>query len=52
MFLSQTHLERAYQEYIATKATEKAKQQESYYEHMLVVNQSEVACILGTFEGL
>ncbi|XP_064395858.1 E3 ubiquitin-protein ligase CCNB1IP1-like [Halichondria panicea] len=41
----QTHLERAYQEYRATKATEKAKQQESYYEHMLAVNQSEAASL-------
>lgn len=46
-FLPQAHLERAYQEYIATKATDKTKQQESYYEHMVAVSQSEIACILG-----
>jgi len=40
----QAHQERAYQEYIATKAVEKAQKQEGYYEQMLTVNQSELTC--------
>lgn len=40
----QAHQERAYQEYIAAKATEKAQKQEGYYEQLLTVNQSELSC--------
>ena len=39
------HQERAYQEYLASMAMEKAQQQEGYYEQMTAVNQSELTCI-------
>lgn len=42
----QAHQERAYQKFCATKAVEKAQQQEGYYEQLVAVNQSEMACIL------
>lgn len=41
----QSHQERAYQEYCASKAIEKAQEQESYYEQALAVHTSEIACI-------
>ena len=37
------HQERAYQEYVATKAVEKSQKQESYYEQLLSVNQTELS---------
>ena len=43
--LLQSHQERAYQEYCASKAIEKAQEQESYYEQALAVHTSEIACI-------
>ena len=43
--LPQAHQERAYQKFCATKAVEKAQQQEGYYEQLVAVNQSEMACI-------
>ena len=46
MFPPQAHQERAYQKFCATKAVEKAQQQEGYYEQLVAVNQSEMACIL------
>ena len=44
--LPQAHQERAYQQFCASKAVEKAQQQEGYYEQLVAVNQSEMACIL------
>ena len=41
----QAHQERAYQEYLASMAMEKAQQQEGYFEQMTAVSQSELACI-------
>lgn len=41
----QAHQERAYQQFCASKAVEKAQQQEGYYEQLVAVNQSEIACI-------
>ena len=41
----QAHQEQAYQQFCASKAVEKAQQQESYYEQLVAVNQSEIACI-------
>ena len=43
---AQAHQERAYQQFCASKAAEKAQQQEGYYEQLVAVNQSEMACIL------
>jgi len=37
------HQERAFQEYAATKAVEKSQKQESYYEQLLSVNQTELS---------
>ena len=41
----QAHQEQAYQQFCASKAVEKAQQQEGYYEQLVAVNQSEIACI-------
>lgn len=39
----QAHQERSYQEYLATKAVERAQQQEAYYDQLMTSHQSEVA---------
>ena len=42
----QTHQERIYQEYVASKAKEKGSQLEEYYEQVLTRTQTELTCIL------
>ncbi|KAL5011284.1 hypothetical protein ScPMuIL_009835 [Solemya velum] len=41
----QAHQERTYQEYVATKARERAVQMEQYYEQIVARTQSELSCI-------
>ena len=41
----QSHQERSYQEYLATKAVERAQQQEAYYDQLMASHQSEVAAL-------
>lgn len=41
----QAHQERSYQEYLATKAVERAQQQEAYYDQLMTSHQSEVTAL-------
>ena len=42
---AQSHQERAYQEYCASKAMEKAQEQESYYQQSMAVHTTEITCM-------
>ena len=43
--LLQSHQERAYQEYCASKAMEKAQEQESFYRQSMAVHTNEISSI-------
>ena len=44
-FVSQSHQEKAYQEYCASKAMEKAQAQESHYRQTIAVHSTENSCM-------